>query len=714
MSHETSRPTKSTTRTSIRQSLNFTSVGKALADVINKEPRDRQSAAEKAHKKSRESSRRLSTVALMNSTAMPQAGATAHKAKSPTPARGEEDGSPSNKTLTRTARRQSGLLKQGATTSSDEHGVKVTDAQATSPTARRSSTLRPKTAPGTTSALPKYRPRSALVEPTKKPTLPARVGTRRRLSTSEEDDSEHRDSPKGKNDSRSATKADRPISPLPHRALAVKINLPSPTTPSTPSKTARLTPAKSTISPARTASPRPTKTVKTTASSSPARSTTTRPPSSASSCSSSQTQSSPSTTLSLKNAFGFGRSKSANRVPSPLHSTTRPVPESPLAHHSRHSPGVTLGPNHDDASPSRNAEGNSYDSIDVDDVELLLAPVASLAAPTPAIPRIRTTRYQAPDQQLQTPSRPSNFLPSRANLSYLSPLPPTSESSPAMRSKGRGFEQNRSSIFSWEQMAADSSQILAQGEIESMLADVTAPFTPGGPSPNVSAIGLDVPESPSLSALPSPAGYGSISQVLLPDVTPSPAVHHLAQVFETSTELPAPVDSGTVTLLRLQIASAENTVKERLSRLQEVEEQLRIVKESRMREAEELANQISCLEEQLHISVQAREKTDEERSAFTASLQDELRHAEALREKAEQAAFNRGQEEARSSWDAMLASVHQNWGIWDAAKEAAFLWSSVKHQAEDERDNLQACRQTLKVFLTVLDRSQNRMQEVFV
>ncbi|KAF9229624.1 hypothetical protein BS17DRAFT_31535 [Gyrodon lividus] len=714
-----SRPAKSSTRSSIRQSLNFTSVGKALADVINKEPRDRPSAAEKSLKKSKEStSRRLSAIALMNSTAIPQAGAASHKSKSPIPPHGKEDGSPTNKTVTRTSgRRQSGLLNHAT---SDEHGVKSVEPHTSSPITRRSSTVRPKTAAASatiSSALPKYRPKSALVEPTKKPASPARAGTRRRLSTSEEDDGDLRDSPKRKGTLPSSEgKTGRPISPLPHRALAVKVSLPSPTASSAPSKSRSIksSPAKSSASPACTGSSRPSKTVKTAATSSPTRAAVMRPPSSASSCSSSRTQPSPSNTLSFKNAFGFGRSKAPGQATSPLRSTARQPPESPLAHHSRHISVVSLGGNGMDflTKPPHLDEGNSEDSVDVCDVELLLAPVASLAAPTPAIPRIQTTRYQSADSEPQTPSRPSSLLPTRANLSYLSPLPHTLESSPALRPRGCSNDQNRGSIFTWEQMAADSSQFLAQDEIESMLADITAPFTPGGPSPNVSAIGLEVPESPSLSAMPSPAGYGSISQVLLPDVTPSPAVHHLAAVFETSTELPPPMDSGTITLLRLQVAQAENTAKERLARLQELEAQLYAVKQSRVRETEELAKQISVLEEQLHASVQMRERMDEERAAFTTSLQDELRHSEARCERAAEAAFERGQKEAQSACHAMLANVYRSWEVSCAAENAAFLWSSVKDQAEDERSNLRATRQMLNVFLAVLDHSQSRLQDL--
>lgn len=413
---------------------------------------------------------------------------------------------------------------------------------------------------------------------------------------------------------------------------------------------------------------------------------------------------------SLKNAFGFGRPKASSQNTSPLRGTIRQPPESPLAHHTQQVPVISLGGNGKDKL-SQSDEGNSEDSVEIGDVELLLAPMASLAAPTPAIPRICTTKYQSTDSELQTPSRPSSVLPTRANLSYLSPLPP-SESSPALRPKGRGNDQNRGSVFSWEQMAADSSQILAREDLEGRLADVVAPFTPGGPSPNVSTIGLEVPETPNLSALPSPSGYGSISQVLLPDVTPSPAVHHLTAIFETSVELPPLADSGTITLLRLQIAQAETIAKERLSRLQELEEQLYAAKHSRIREAEELAGQISVLEQQLRTNVETRERMDDERAAFTASLQDELRQAEARCDQVAQAGFERGQEAARLSWDAILSNVHKSWEASCVAKEAACSWSSVKDQADDESHNIQSAREVLNTFMAVLDHNQERLQNL--
>ncbi|KAG2350706.1 hypothetical protein BDR05DRAFT_954811 [Suillus weaverae] len=703
MSTQPSRPSKPITRSSIRHSLNFTSVGKALADVINKESRDREKPNEKALKKSKDSSRRLSAIALMNSSAIPQANATvSSKSKSPISGHTKEDASPS-KTITRSIRRQSGLLRPAP--ACDDMGLKVLDAVGVSPSMKRSSSLRPRTAPApTSSALPKYRPKSTLIESVipKKSVSPARAGTCRRLSSSEEEDKVHSLSSKGNVGEK---KPKSSISPLPHRALTVKVNLPNLTPPSTPSKIGKLsTPKKA--SPAKVESARPAKSIKTITTSSASKSNVARPPSSSSSRSSVCSQGSPQTPS--KSDFGFGRSKN-NQTSSPLRSTGRPAPESPLAHHTRQHSTVTLGRSTTPTALSQLAEEDSEDSIEADDVELLLAPAAPLGAPTPAIPRIRAVRPQHNESEPETPSRPSQFLPTRANLSYLSPVPPTSQSTPGLRPP-KANSANRGSIMSWEQLTNDGSQIIAQEEVEKMLSEIQAPFTPAGPSPNVGVLTLEVPESPCLSALPSPSGYGSISQVLLPDVTPSPAVHHFNQVFDTSTELPAPMDSGTVTLLRLQVASAENMAKERLVRLEELEEQLHAAKYSRIQETEELAKQVSFLEQRLHISVEARERLDEERSAFTASLQDQLRHAEACGEQASNAAFARGQEEAAASWADLLNQKQQKWEVCSLAREIKVEWGSVREQAEAEQEFLQASRETLKVFLAMLDQSQKQVQ----
>ncbi|KAI9573993.1 hypothetical protein HD554DRAFT_2252465 [Boletus coccyginus] len=155
-----------------------------------------------------------------------------------------------------------------------------------------------------------------------------------------------------------------------------------------------------------------------------------------------------------------------------------------------------------------------------------------------------------------------------------------------------------------------------QEDLEGRLADVIASSTLGGPSPNTSTLGLEVPETPNLSALPSLSGYGSIFQVLLPNITPSPAISVLLPYF-------------TCKSLRWSILQ-----KERLSRLQEFEEQLYAVKQCQIREMKELAGQISVLEQQLHTSIETREWVDEEQAVFTVSLQDELKQVQVQYDKA--------------------------------------------------------------------------------
>lgn len=348
------------------------------------------------------------------------------------------------------------------------------------------------------------------------------------------------------------------------------------------------------------------------------------------------------------------------------------------------------------------SEGNSEDS-ETDDVELLLAPVAALGAPTPAMPRIQTTRNR---KRLppQTPTR-ANLLPTRANMSYLSPLPPDQDSSSSSLRppQERGSKQARGSILSWEQLASEASRTLGEDEIENMLSDIPAPFRPGAISPTPSTGYMDIPESPCLSAMSSPGGYGSISQVLLPDVTPSPAMHNNQRYnMSSSSEIPA-VDAAIVTLLRLQLASAEQTAKARLEQMQVMEEEIHNLKEARTREAHELTKQVAFMEDQIRANMDNRERADEERGAYTSSLEDELRQAQVLRDQAIQAAVAESRENARRENTAALKSQHDSWEVMCSARVASSEWTSVRELSEMELDIVQGDRQILSVLLAELD-----------
>ncbi|KAJ3513058.1 hypothetical protein NLJ89_g3162 [Agrocybe chaxingu] len=401
---------KPTTRSSIRQSLNLASVSKALVDVISKDARE----ASKNAKKTKDASRRSSVVppaAPRLSMGDPTARPSSQVSK--------RTGTPESKTVTR--RRVSASY---ARSSSDEQSSKPTE-PSTPPSAvlPRSTTLRPKNLNATNSALPKYRPKSTLVESTKPPS-PVRPGVRRRLSTSDEDKKEQ-----NRPGSTPATeeKTSRPISPLPQRA-ALKANLTNSvnaTPPSTPSK-AKHTPSVS----AKESPSRPTKIVKTAATSIP------RPPSSSSSAPSvhlNSTPKRPTPKISTPKASGV-----KSKLGHPSHSAQDKSGGSPFkvpASYSRDSPSpserharknskfTTPASSMTSGNMSHISEGTSeQEDSEEEDVELLLAPVAALGAPTPAMPRIQTSRKRLVPQ---TPTRPG--LPTRDKLSYVSPMPPDSD-----------------------------------------------------------------------------------------------------------------------------------------------------------------------------------------------------------------------------------------------------------------------------------------------
>ncbi|KAF5377619.1 hypothetical protein D9615_005106 [Tricholomella constricta] len=658
---------KPSTRSSLRHSLGL--AGKAFADVINKDNgRDPDKSARKAKETS---SRRLSGIALKPAAPRASMGDTKPQVT-------KRVTTPDSKTVTR--RRVPAGPGRVVT---DEQSSKVVD-----PTGKIS-TLRPRTAG---SALPKYRPRSALLEPAQSPS--PTFGTRRRFSSSED---EKEDRQKKDAVVSLSEKGLRPISPLPQRA-ALKANLSSTvnaTPPTTPVK------AKFTLSNAKSSPTRPTKLAKMAGSVSVVASSIPRPPSSTSSTSS-PTCRSPKTP-NFKNIAASRRAaqeKGSRASPSPHPSLN----ESPLARHSR-SASTCGTPTPSPAAVgnmSHISEGNSED-CEVEDVELLLAPVASLAAPTPAMPRTQTTRNRT-RLPPQTPTR-VNFLPTRANMSYLSPLPPDAESSSSSLRppQQRGEKQARGSILSWEQLASDASRTLGEDEIETMLSDFPAPFRPGAVSPTPSNGQLDIPESPCLSTLSSPGGYGSISQVLLPDVTPSPAVNHYQSIrYDISSEIPA-VDAAIVTLLRLQLAAAENMAKERLMQMQSMEEEIHNLKEARSREAQELTKQVVYMEEQMRGSLEIRERAEEERAVYTLALEQQLQRAQAQRDQAVEEAIVRGQQIAQATHDTALKVQRNSAEVACSARVAASEWASVRQLAEMELEVVREEKDVLLLLLAELD-----------
>ncbi|PPQ73093.1 hypothetical protein CVT26_014743 [Gymnopilus dilepis] len=679
---------KPVTRSSIRQSLNLASVGKVFADAIGKDSKD-----------TKKSSRR--------SSALPAAPRASMGDVRPPSQVSRRTATPEAKTVTR--RRVSTV---NGRSSSDEQPPKPTDA--TSPNTivpSKPSALRPKN-PNGTSALPKYRPKSAVAEPAKPPSpVSVRAGTRRRLSssTSDEEKKEQKRPDTAPAPPAPAEKMRRPISPLPQRAALKASNvansLDNRTPPTTPSSKPRLTtPVKSSSSPSR-----PAKIVKTNPSTS-----IPRPPSSSSSSLSLQQptnvtpKSSPTPKTTTPKSTGIkaklGLSRSAHgksRSESSVYNERDSSPSPLTARHSRKTSKLASSSSSaKSANMSHISERTSEEEdSDAEDVALLLAPVAAIGAPTPAMPRIQPKKRTAP----QTPTR-SN-LPTREKMSYLSPLPPGSSDKSSSSSFLRPPAQQqtateramRGSIMSWEQLANDTSITLGEDEFGRMLSDVPAPFRSTPASPTLSST-LEIPESPLLTAMDSPGGYGSISQVLLPDVTPSPSMHQGLQAKFALTPDVGIVDSSTVTMLRLQLAAAENTSKERLYQIQAMEEELYHLKQAHAHQLEEAQKQIAYMESQS--SSHSRSGTDDTASsASIAHLEEQLRQAHISHSQALADAIRQCEDEARASHrrESLRCETMTLAGV------ALSSWGMVRDACEVEIDAVRNDKAVLGVLLGQLD-----------
>lgn len=670
-----------TRRTSIRQSLNLASVSKAFADVINKDKDSKDTS--KPSKKTKDS-RRLSAQVKPSA---PRASMGDTRSSSQATIR---TATPDSKGTTR--RRASAAMNR---TSSDEQPPK---SESTGDTPKpgiltRAATLRAKNPNIAASSLPKYRPKSTASEHLKPPSpVTVRAGTRRRFSSSDEDEKEDKQKSRTPTAASSMDKGARPISPLPQRAALKALNTnPTPTPPTSTQKVPTGTPTSNRGSPTR-----PAKTFKTSVSavsrSSPTISANPRPPSSSSS--GSIPPQTPKTPVVKPNLRRAAQDKNQRSSPSPA-----PHPDSPSPP-ARHARSQSKANNPAVGNMSHISEGADEDEDELDDVELLLAPVAKLGAPTPAMPRIQKSRSRKPPTlPPKTPSRGAQ-LPTRSNMSYLSPLPPGDGDSnhlrpPQPRQPGSNARNaGRGSILSWEQLASEASKTLGEDELEKMLADIPAPFRSGAASPALSAT-LEIPASPCLSSLDSPTGYGSISQVLLPDVTPSPAMHGSQRYSLPSTSENDAVNSPVITLLRLQLAQAENMAKERLMQMHAMEQEIHSLQESHLRQMQETARHIAYLE--------ANERNGEEQMAYASSLEDRLRHAEILRENAVREAKKKSEESVRRSCDLERRQEKAALEVNCTARLAASEWSNVKDLTEVELDLVRGDRAVLSVLLADLD-----------
>lgn len=648
-----------TRRTSIRQSLNLTTMSKAFVDVMNKPDKGSSKDAGKSFKKIRDS-RRLSIQAKPSRprtslgdsrspsqatmrTATPEYKSSTRRRVSISTARSPSEEQPQPKSESGNSTPRSGILTRAASLRSKKQSI-------------------------TASSLPKYRPKTVTSEQSKPPSpVPVRAGTRRRLSSSDDSGKEERQ----KSVTPSASSA---ANPLPQRAGFQTLNT-SPTPP-TPTASAQSFPA------------RPSKAHKSASS----MSAVPRPSSGSVSLGPQSFSSSPI----LSSTPQASAVKSTRRRSVTQENNNRPLPSTS---HCLESPSPSTRNVRQRSRVNSQRVGNmshiseciDEDEEELADVELLLAPVANPSAPTPAMPRIQKYRSQKPPAlPPKTPSRSlGQQLPIRVNTSGEDA---PHFKSPQYQAASNAQEFGRGSILSWEQFASEAAHTLGRDELNNLLNDIPAPFHSETTSPASSA--LDLPSSPCLSTLDSPAGYGSISQVLLPDVTPSPAVH-VSQRYNLANSDLGQVDSPVVNLLRLQLAKAENMVQERLMQVHAMEHEIFSLKEMHTRQMQDTVRHIAYLE--------ANERKGEDARVYASSLEEKLKCAEMLREKAVRDTQRKCEDSMRQSLNAERKKEKDAVQIGCAAKLALSEWVNVKDLAEIELDLLKGDQAVLSVLLTELD-----------
>jgi hypothetical protein len=258
----------------------------------------------------------------------------------------------------------------------------------------------------------------------------------------------------------------------------------------------------------------------------------------------------------------------------------------------------------------------------------------------------------------------------------------------------------RSSILSWEEVAQEASRTLGKDEVGNMLSELDAPFHSRADSPSLTYASLDL-ESPALSRFNSPAAFHSISAVLLPDMTPSPAPHinRSAQLDDVMTNSG---DAAKATLLRLQLASVEQTAKDRLNRLQALEVEMDELKKARHFEAEQLGAQVAALEMQVRSKLQTSMRADEENAVRISTLEERLKQSNAERRDEVAKVAAQTKREATAKQDKLKATVRA-WQVLNASQGVASTWCSAKVMCQDQLSAVKMDRQVVEVLLQQLD-----------
>ncbi|GJJ09534.1 hypothetical protein Clacol_003757 [Clathrus columnatus] len=263
----------------------------------------------------------------------------------------------------------------------------------------------------------------------------------------------------------------------------------------------------------------------------------------------------------------------------------------------------TSGPPSQSPPESPFREDATVDSIDANDVSAFLTTVVSPVNPVNA-----NTRLQGRKPPAQATVENINTFPSSSSA-YAIPQTPLSS-----RSVSTMSTDPRQSILSIQQLLERS------GDIEHLLSQpLPSIFTPevrerlfsfgfspeGASSPFTFGLQSE-PQTPS----PAPDGrstYPSISRVLFPTFDGS------SLSTPTASKAPDTLQSTTIQGLEAQLSSAQSVRLEQDARIEELEKRISNLRESREREASDLALQVKDLEERIHKLLADKERESGER-----------------------------------------------------------------------------------------------------
>lgn len=219
---------------------------------------------------------------------------------------------------------------------------------------------------------------------------------------------------------------------------------------------------------------------------------------------------------------------------------------------------------------------------------------------------------------------------------------------------------------------------------------------------------MELPDSPGLSTVSlSPVGYTSISRVLLPDVTPSPAPLRLEMERSTSS---AASEGATNTMLRLQLAQQEHMAKERLDRIQSLEKQLHYEREAHEKSARELAQQVTEVDTGLRVHIEATERKIAERDAQIVALQGQLKQLGSSKKHELNQAVEQTRVQAATAYSTNLQTVYMKWEAAAAGQRAASSWSTVASLFGGHLELIKSNREVLATLLSGLDHTLDSLR----